>query len=401
MSGWTPTSLSAVLVDASPGFACGDDVDDGVFQFRMNNVTSTGQLDFTKKRRVPRNTRNIDKYLVDRGDVLFNATNSPDLVGKTAFFPGLDEPAVLSNHFLRLRPDSDRLDGRFLARWLNLQFERGRFAGMCRQWVNQAAVNRDALLAMQMPLPPVHEQRRIAAILDKADALRAKRRAALAKLDALTQSIFLHFRCSSVANLCTIPLSNAADATRGSFVNGPFGSDLLTNELQDEGVPVIYIRDIRNGEYLRVSRVSVSERKARELAVCAVQGGDVLLAKVGDPPGIAAVYPTGEPAGIVTQDVVRIRVAREVAVPEFLAAYLNSSIGKQKVAGITVEATRARFSLKDLKRVTIELPPVELQLEFARRVAAVDELKAKYRSSLAEQNALFASLQHRAFRGEL
>src|SRR5690606_35092771 len=112
------------------------------------NITTEGQLDLSKRRRVPRDFRNIDRFLVQPGDVLFNATNSPDLVGKAAFFPGLEERAVFSNHFLRLRPRDGEIDGRYLTRWLNLQFLNGRFKGMCRQWVNQATVGRDALLAL-------------------------------------------------------------------------------------------------------------------------------------------------------------------------------------------------------------------------------------------------------------
>src|ERR1022692_3812974 len=118
MTGWEALPLSDVLVDAKSGFACGDDPQDGVFQFRMNNITPEGQLDFSKKRRVPRETRNLETYLLQPGYVLFNATNSPELVGKSAFFPGHGEAAVFSNHFLRLRPKVERLEGRFLARWL-------------------------------------------------------------------------------------------------------------------------------------------------------------------------------------------------------------------------------------------------------------------------------------------
>ena len=91
MSLWQTLRLSDVVVDAKPGFACGEDPPDGVFQFRMNNVTIEGKLDFSKKRRVPRDTRNLETFLLDPGDVLFNATNSPELVGKSAFFPGHDE----------------------------------------------------------------------------------------------------------------------------------------------------------------------------------------------------------------------------------------------------------------------------------------------------------------------
>src|SRR5690606_29670479 len=96
-----------------------------------------------------------------------------------------------SNHFLRLRVERSRLLPAYLARWLHVQFERGRFKAMCRQWVNQATVNRDALLGLKIPLPTLEEQRRIAVVLDRADELRAKRRQALAHLDDLTQSIFL------------------------------------------------------------------------------------------------------------------------------------------------------------------------------------------------------------------
>jgi type I restriction enzyme S subunit len=81
MTAWQTALLSDVLTNVKPGFACGEDPSDGVFQFRMNNITTDGQLDFSKKRRVPRDTRSLDSFLVDPGDVLFNATNSPELVG--------------------------------------------------------------------------------------------------------------------------------------------------------------------------------------------------------------------------------------------------------------------------------------------------------------------------------
>jgi type I restriction enzyme, S subunit len=262
-------------------------------------------------------------------------------------------------------------------------------------------LNIDVVKGIKVHLPPIPEQRRIAEILDKADELRAKRRSALALLDTLSQSIFHEFYQKSRKVFREISLVDVAEATRGSFVNGPFGSDLLTSELQDEGVPVVYIRDIRFGEYRRVSKVCVTERKACDLAVCSVRPGDVLVAKVGDPPGISAVYPKEEPNAVVTQDVIRIRLAADLAIPEFLVAYLNSSIGCAKVEGITIEATRARFSLGDFKRLKIELPPVNLQQDFARRVAAVDKLKAVHRASLAKLDEFFASLQYRAFRGEL
>lgn len=257
------------------------------------------------------------------------------------------------------------------------------------------------LAAIEILLPPLSEQRRIAAVLDQADALRVKRHQALARLDELTQSIFFNFYREAKEVSLSLPLINTVEATRGSFVNGPFGSDLLTSELQETGTPVIYIRDIRNTEYRRVSAACVSEEKARTLAVCSVNPGDVLVAKVGDPPGIAAIYPQDEKTGVVTQDVIRLRLDTSRALPEFIVHFLNSPTGRHRINEITVSATRARFSLRDFKMLTIELPPLKFQRAFARRVKAIERLKSTHHADLAELDALFASLQYRAFRGEL
>ncbi|MFZ2174550.1 MAG: hypothetical protein WAW17_11025, partial [Rhodococcus sp. (in: high G+C Gram-positive bacteria)] len=95
------------VVEARSGFACGEVAPDGVPQFRMNNVTRDGRLDYTKVRRVPQDKARLDTFGLRTGDVLFNATNSPDLVGKTALFIERDEPTVFSNHFLRIRTNGE------------------------------------------------------------------------------------------------------------------------------------------------------------------------------------------------------------------------------------------------------------------------------------------------------
>jgi type I restriction enzyme S subunit len=263
------------------------------------------------------------------------------------------------------------------------------------------AVSDRIILESEVPLPSLPEQRRIATILDKADELRRKRRIGLNQLDIFKESLFSGFY-EQTRHLCEKrALVDIAAPTKGSFVNGPFGSDLLTSEFQDHGVPVIYVRDVRSGEYQRISRVFVSNKKAQDLSICSVQPGDILVAKVGDPPGTAAAYPNSEPAAVITQDVIRIRLDNHLVMSEFVVAYLNSSIGKSKVKRITIEATRARFSLGDFKALTIEIPPLVLQREFADRVDALKRTILQQRASFAKLDELFTSLQHRAFRGAL
>lgn len=185
-------------------------------------------------------------------------------------------------------------------------------------------------------------------------------------------------------------LARFASRRKHSFVNGPFGSDLLTSEISDEGVPVVYIRDISAGSYRRTSEGYVSPEKAKELNFCRVDPGDVLVAKVGDPPGAAAVYPASEPSGIVTQDVIRIRVEESSVFAGYLAYFLNSSAGAGLIDQIAIESTRMRVSLGDYKSSTCPLPPLPEQTAIA---AYLDEETAKLDALVGKVEAAVERLQ--------
>ncbi len=263
----------------------------------------------------------------------------------------------------------------------------------------QINLGKDNLLSVKIPLPPIAEQKRIAAILDKADAVRRKRREAIRLTEELLRSVFLDM--FEREKNTKVKLIELAAEERNSFVNGPFGSDLLTSELQPSGVPVVYIRDIRNGRYERVSESFVSDEKYQQLKACQVFPMDVLVAKVGDPPGISAIYPHNFENAIVTQDVIRIRVNLLKVVPEFLSSYLNSELGKFKLKPIIVEATRSRFSLRDFKALEIEIVPLKQQIEFKRLFQKIMNSRSILVNQLQESEDLFNSLLQRAFTGNL
>jgi type I restriction enzyme, S subunit len=189
-------TIGDIADDLRSGFASGEEDPDGVVQFRMNNVGRTGQINWDRLRRVP-SSKMRDELAVQAGDILFNATNSPELVGKTALFSGFPEPVTFSNHFIRIRTKRSAADPAYVARWLQREFEYGRFAGMCRSWVNQASITREQLTSLSFPLPPLDEQRRIVAILEKADTLRRKRQTALLLTDQLAHLLQGHFWRSS------------------------------------------------------------------------------------------------------------------------------------------------------------------------------------------------------------
>jgi type I restriction enzyme S subunit len=177
-AGWRWVRLGELISEALPGFASGARDPHGVIQLRMNNVDTNGNLVWDEFLRVPADEETITKYRLTAGDVMFNNTNSTALVGKSALFGGYSEPVVYSNHFTRLRTKSECLTPDYLAAWLVWQWHSHVFAELCNQWIGQSAVKSDKLLVLEIPLPPLPVQRRIAAILNEQMAAVERARAA-------------------------------------------------------------------------------------------------------------------------------------------------------------------------------------------------------------------------------
>lgn len=184
--GWRYVRLGDVIREAQAGFACGERESQGVIQLRMNNVDTRGNMNFGEFIRVPATRDTIDAYSLKRGDVLFNNTNSTDLVGKTALFSGYAEPVVYSNHFTRLRVNDEVALPEFVSAWLIQLWNQRVFANICNRWIGQSAVKNDKLLNLEIPLPPLPEQRRIVDVLqEQMAAVECARTAAEAELEAI------------------------------------------------------------------------------------------------------------------------------------------------------------------------------------------------------------------------
>ena len=184
--GWRWVKLSDVIRDVQTGFACGERAEDGIIQIRMNNVAANGDLAWQKVLRVPHDFTDMAKYYLNDGDILFNHTNSAELVGKSTVYRPSSEPVVFSNHFFRISPHEDVLDRAYLARWLFHCQRSGLFTQICNRWVGQAAVPKKKLLGLSMPLPSLVEQHRIIERLeDQLATTERARTAALAQLTAI------------------------------------------------------------------------------------------------------------------------------------------------------------------------------------------------------------------------
>ena len=131
----------------------------GMPVLRMGNVTYGGELDHADLKHIELSDPDIEKYGLRKGDILFNRTNSRELVGKTGLWDGRF-PAVPASYFVRLRLDESRVDPTFVWAAMNSAGMKRRLFAMARGAIGQANINARELRSIQLPLPPLGLQRR-------------------------------------------------------------------------------------------------------------------------------------------------------------------------------------------------------------------------------------------------
>ncbi len=361
------------------------DIGDGIFIDKSNRFLTSEKA------------KQLKCTYLKEGDVL--VARMPDPLGRACIFPKLDKPCVTVVDVCIIRPDSKIAYNayvKFLINSPDFRNKINRFAsGTTRQ-----RISRKNLDKISFSLPDYDTQLHIANILSKVESLIAQRKESIRLLDEYLKSMFLEMFGDSEQSIM-FKLNDLKAGGNESFSNGPFGSDLLTSELTDSGIPVVYIRDLRDGKFNWISNVFVTWEKANQLNKCQVEEGDILIAKVGMPPGISAVYRNENKLAIITQDVIRLRTNNKLVLPSFLSFFINSDLGQNLIKKITISGTRSRFSLGDFKKLTIPVPPTELQIQFSQIVEKTEALKAQYQQSLQELANLYGSLNQKAFKGEL
>lgn len=163
---------------------------------------------------------------------------------------------------------------------------------------------------------------------------------------------------------------------------GPFGSNLKVSDYRDDGVPLIFVRNIRSGQFGDSKTQFVSEEKALELSSHLVQPGDILITKMGDPPGDACLYPANRPVGIITADCIRFQSHPTHTNSRFLVHAINSVIGRRQFELLTRGVAQQKVSLARFKTLILPLPPLneqhrivaEIETQLTRLDAAVASL---------------------------
>ncbi|SMP40744.1 type I restriction enzyme, S subunit [Desulfonatronum zhilinae] len=265
-------------------------------------------------------------------------------------------------------------------------------------------ITQEKLAKLEIQLPPIAEQKRIAKILDAAETLRAKRREALAQLDTFVQSTFLDMFGDPVTNPKNFPVEQLSDFyidSKNGTKCGPFGSALKKDEIVGSGIPVWNMDNIdSSGRMVMPFRMWITDNKFRELEAYGVTDGDVLISRAGTVGKMCVAAHFKSSKSIISTNLIRVRFGPNL-LPIFfvsLMTYCKGRVGRLKTGP---DGAFTHMSTGVLDKLKFPYPPLPLQHHFASIVESIERQKARLRAHLAELDTLFASLQHRAFNGEL
>jgi len=260
---------------------------------------------------------------------------------------------------------------------------------------DRRGLNMPLLRSIKIPLPSLPEQKRIAAILDQADALRQKRQQALDHLNQLGQSIFYEMFLDG-GNYKKRAL---IDCVEGIQI-GPFGSLLHQADYIENGIPLINPKHINGGKIEPQTKVTVTKNKYEELQRYHMRSGDVVMARRGEM-GRCAVVDEQADGYLCGTGSLFIRSNLDVLRPFFLQRFLSSPRTIQILENEASGVTMLNLNAKALKALPIPIPPIAKQIEFEEKVSERSGLSKSMELNHQKLEDLFASLQQRAFRGEL
>lgn len=301
-------------------------------------------------------------------------------------------PIATNQGFKSLIPNINCLDAKYLYFWLKKNKKNIDTMGVGATFkeVSKAIVAR-----IEIPLPPLAQQKRIAAILDKADAIKRKREQAIAKLDQLAQSIFVEMFGDIESNskkLSKVTLKDVCLRVTDGTHQSP--------KWQSDGVPFLFISNIVNGEIVLKTNKYISNTTYDELTNrCRIEVGDVLYTTVGTYGNVAIVRTTEK--FCFQRHIAHIKPDQNIVNSVFLSAMLYSNCVKRQADRIAKGIAQKTVNLGDICKFIIFCPSIALQEQFATRISKLEKLKASNIAALEKHNQLFASLQNQAFTGQL
>lgn len=411
-AGWSTASLEEIsgaggLVTDGDWIESKDQDPEG--NVRLIQLMDIGDGHFTNRSKRFLNERTAERLRCTKlcaGDVLI--ARMPDPLGRACVFPGLDQEAVTAVDVLIWRAGEGGAVPEWLQYAVNSPHVRDELAlkagGTTRQRVAGGVLKK-----LELPLPPLAEQRRIVAKLDAMRARTARARGALDRVPALAARYKQAVLCAAfdgkfISFLAVAKRVTVEDVATQIF-DGPFGSNLKSSDYTASGVRVVRLENIAHLAFVEDKRTYISESKFEGLRRHSLQDNDVLFSSFVDEQVRVCVLPQLATPAINKADCFSIRLDRSRCDPRFLAYRLASKSTFDHFEALVHGATRPRINLRQLKAFEFDLPPLTIQIEIVRRIdaaiAEIDRLTAEAAASLRLLDRLDQMVLARAFSGKL
>lgn len=342
--------------------------------------------------------RKLSRHVLREGDLVFSRRGD---VARFAVVTSDESGWLCGTGSIRIRMNCPNVFIGYARRYLQ-QKKVGAWLLHESKGVTMPNLNTKIIRGLPFVFPPFHEQLRIAAILDQADALRAKRREVLMQMDNLRKSIFFEMFQNALCSKKRFELGDLVDGFR-------YGT---SNKSGPTGYPALRIPNITNGslDLTELKMVEVEDAEFRRLRLL---DGDLLFVRTnGNPDNVGrctvfsalAVSDTAFDTSefIYASYLIRARLKKGSVLPVVLQEYLSGGEGRQALrARCKTSAGQFNINTEGLGTLLIPNFPMSVQEAFVQRKQSIERLTALHRAALDELDILFTSLQHRAFHGQL
>jgi type I restriction enzyme S subunit len=360
-------------------------------------------VDLNAVERVEVSDKELRSYAIAPGDLFFcRSSLKREGIGWCCYVRDVPEPAVFDCHVMRVRLNPEKADSEFVAYYWRHPDVRKEVIKNSRT-ATMTTMNQEDLSNVDILLPPLAEQKRIAAIAQKADRLRRTRRYALQLSDTYLQSVFLEmFGGKASEDLPFVKVESLVKSGKNKIRTGPFGSQLLHSEFIENGqIAVLGIDNVVQNYFTWDKRRFITDRKYQELKRYRVYPGDVLITIMGTC-GKCAIAPENLPIAINTKHLCCITLEQTKCLPTYLqACFLRHPLVLKQLGVSERGAVMPGLNMNLIQDVEIPLPPLPLQEKFAQIVQKFERLRTQQREGDRQAEHLFQTLLHRAFRGEL
>ncbi|MBU2115149.1 MAG: restriction endonuclease subunit S [Gammaproteobacteria bacterium] len=381
-----------------------------------DNYSDVGPVMFLRSQNVHMNELRLDDVIyisedihnrmarsqVKFGDVLINITGAS--IGRVAPFELVDRKVNSNQHVCTIRPKKDKLNYKYLSYFLGSEkFQNGIFSS--QRGGTREALNYSQIRDFQIPLPPIAEQKRIAAILDKADAIRRKRQQAIQLADDFLRALFLEMFGDPVTNPKGWEVRTLSEISTkilsGTTPKG--GSEVYV----ESGTQFLRSQNVWKNHIIYDDLVYLDEKTHKSMSKSSLKHKDILMTKTGrintenSSLGRAALFLGEDNSANINGHVYLIRLKKDI-IHEFVVFILTTSEYRDYIRSVCVGGIDKRQINKEhLEDFPIILPPKALQEKFFAQLSKIRLLTESAKGSLCDAENMFNGLSQKAFSGQL